>query len=163
MNHGHLDGRHGMPGNAAQPVRRDDRVRQQLRVRGPQLCAGGQRLHDGVAGELGVPLPFDRVTLEAQTQEVAVQAVQRQFLLPGQAAQMVALLLARHARVEHGHINDEGWQPHAGRGPRMHFVVQLDTQGIVRRQKTGDKGSGRRAEDHGMDTVVFMAVMDAPA
>ena len=85
MNHGHLDGRHGTPGNAAQPVRRDYRGRQQLGIRGPQLCVGGQRLHDGVTGELGVPLPFDPVTLKAQTQEVAVQADQRQLLLPGQA------------------------------------------------------------------------------
>ena len=134
--------RHRAPGDVTHPARWRDQRTEQLGFTGAQPGAFRQGLHDGVAGELAVPLPFQRVPAKAQTHEVALQLRQRQVFLTGQAAQVLTLLLAAHAFVEHRHEDDEHRQPDARGGPGVHLVVQLFAQGIVGRQDVRDTGGG---------------------
>ena len=140
--HGQLDRSHRAPRNAAQPFRRHGRGRQQGRRLRAKPGRIGQGLHDHVAGELGVAFPLDGVVVKSQPQEVAVQLLRRQGLLPRQPAQMLALHLAGDTFVEHSHMDDQRRHPDARRRPRVHFVVQGGAQRIVGRQH-GHRGRNR--------------------
>ena len=87
-------------------------------------------------------LPLDGVAVQAQAQEVVRQAVLRQIALAGQLAQMLPLLLARDARIEHRHKHHQRGHLQAGRWAGVHFVVQLGAQHVVRRKQS--EGAGGR-------------------
>ena len=87
-------------------------------------------------------LPLDGVAVQAQAQEVVRQAVLRQIALAGQLAQMLPLLLARDARIEHRHKHHQRGQLQAGRGAGVHFVVQLGAQHVVGWKQIGGWGLG---------------------
>jgi hypothetical protein len=95
------------------------------------LGGGRQRLHDGVARELGMPLPLQRELAAAQAQEVGIQRLGGQRVLAGQALQVGMLVGAADAVIQHGDVDDERRQADAGRRPGMHLVVQGQAQRVV--------------------------------
>jgi len=94
VHHGQLDGAEGSARHARQPLLWQHQVGQQFRVAAAQHGVCWQRLHQGVTGELGVAFPLQGVAGQAQTQKVALQLLQGQPFLPGQAAQVFPFLLA---------------------------------------------------------------------
>ena len=124
LHHGQLNSSHGLTGNAGQPVQWHHQFRQQVRPVGAQVGVFGQVLHDGVTREFGVPLPFDGVRGKTQAQKIARQHVRGQVPLTGQAPQVRTFLLATHALVEHRHVDHQGRNADARRGPGMQLVVE---------------------------------------
>jgi hypothetical protein len=135
--HRHLHRGDRAPRRGAQPRGIEGQHGAQVGLARAQAGLRRQRLHDRVAREFAVPLPLQRAARQREAQEIALQVFRPQRLLAGQAAQVFALGLPRHAFVEQRQIRHQRRQRHLGRRPRMHLVVKLAALRVVGRQQVG--------------------------
>ena len=77
-------------------------------------------------------LPLEGVAGQADAQEVALQVLQRQCVLPLQPAQVLAFGLARHAVVQYCHVDNQRGQANARGRAGIHLDVEFFAQGVVR-------------------------------
>jgi hypothetical protein len=134
VNHRHHDGGHRATWNACQPRGCHHQGLDQRVIVAVNEGVVGQGLHDGVARELGVALPLERVTVgKAQALEVARRCSRVRSCCSG-SWRRCATPLARDAFVDTAtYTTSAGRRMRAG-WPGMDLVVQHAPLRVIRRQ-----------------------------